>query len=232
MVTQLSYGSGCSSTIELRNLAAHAVDVALEGHRGNGSLAGLEGVAGQTVHLAPGARARYRLDIPGNETDTHSWVILRERTAAPPVTLAGSTECREGEQVRRLPRDVAYPMRNPVFAGDVAELRGAMLAVINTAGRPATASACYSAGNLYGVPGEAPGTRELQPICSTWRDVQVPPYGTRNLPVQREGSKWFSVKVRGEAVLLQMLLPAEGDVRTFRVDSTIRFGSEIPSEKR
>jgi hypothetical protein len=232
VLTQLTYGGGCSSTVELRNLSAVAVDAVLEAHRGNGALLGFAGIAGNAVRLAPGATARYRLDIPENETDTHAWVVLRDDGGRTSVALSGATECRDGNELRTLPREVAYPMRNAIFAGDVPEIRGSLLAVINTSPQTAVASVCYSSGNLYSVPGDTPAARDLQPICSTWRDVQVPPYGTRNLEVQRGGSTWFSVKVRGDAVLLEILRPADSSMRTYRVDSTIRFGSEVPPTKR
>jgi hypothetical protein len=230
VLPQLSYGSGCSSAIEMRNLGSSAVDVEIEGHRGNGALVGLTGHAFGPVHLAPGARARYQLDIPENETETHAWVLMRERTARPSVALSGSTECREGDELRTIVREVAYAARNPWFAGDIGKSRGSMLAVINLSGRPAMAQVCYSAGNLYSMPGESAASRELRPVCSSWSDVQVPPFGTRNLPLQREDSTYFSVKTRGDSVLLQMLHPAPSNLRTYTVDSTIRFGSEVPSK--
>jgi len=230
VLTQLSYGSGCTSLIELRNLGEAAVIVDLEGHRGNGALVSLTGHAFGPVRLLPGERGQYRLDIPENETDTHAWVLMRERSARPSVAFSGSTECREADNLRTLAREAAYPVRNPWFAGDVAETTGSMLAVINLSPRPAVAQVCYSAGNLYSVPGETPASRELQPVCSSWRDVQVPPFGTRNLPVQRDASTFFSVKARGESMLLQMLRPAPSNLRTYTVDSTIRFGSEVPAK--
>ncbi|MEO8373368.1 MAG: hypothetical protein ABI806_29555, partial [Candidatus Solibacter sp.] len=223
-------GSGCTSVIEVRNLGEVADAIDLEGHRGNGALVGFAGHAFGPVRLPPGARDRYRLDIPENETDTHAWVLMRERSAHPSVALSGSTECREGDGVRTLAREAAYATRNPRFAGDVGDMRGSMLAVINLSLRPAVLQVCYSAGNLYSVPGETQESRELQPVCSSWRDEQVPPFGTRNLPVQREDSAHLSVKTRGDSVLLQMLHPAPSNLRTYTVDSTIRFGAEVPAK--
>jgi hypothetical protein len=80
-------------------------------------------------------------------------------------------------------RDVAFPTRNPWFSSDSEQLRDGVIALINTTERAARASACYSSGSLYSVPGAS-----LQPVCSTSFDVQVPPFGTREFPVSREGS--------------------------------------------
>ena len=229
MLTQLSYGNGCTSLIEARNLSETTVTLELEGHRGNGALVALLGHTFGPVRLVPGARANYQLDIPATESDTHAWVLIRERerSTRPSVAISASTECREGDGWRSIAREVAYGMRNPWFEGDTAEMRESMLAVINLSARPAIAQVCYSSGNLYLVPGETPASREFQPVCSSAHDEQIPPFGTRNLPVQHDGSAYLSVKTQGESMLLQMLHPAPSKLRTYTVDSVIRFGSEV-----
>jgi len=63
-------------------------------------------------------------------------------------------------------------------------------------------------------------------------DVQVPPFGTREFPVERQGNSYFSLKTRGDSVVLQMLRPANEGVLVYTVDSTIKFGGEVPNAKR
>jgi hypothetical protein len=50
--------------------------------------------------------------------------------------------------------------------------------------------------------------------------------------VEREGNSYFSLKTRGDSVVLQMLRPASEGVRIYIVDSTIKFGGEVPDGKR
>jgi hypothetical protein len=206
------------------------VDVELEAHRRSGALAPLAGRAGRVIHLVPGAQGSYQLQI--QEEDSGAWVQVRERTAsprsAPAVAVSGTTECRQGNQLRTAAREVAYPTRNPWFAGEVAGLRGSVISLINVSAGAVRASLCYSAGNLFSVPGETQTSRELRPVCSTAFEVQVPPFGTRDFPVEREGNSYFSLKTRGDSIVLQMLRPAKEGVRIYTVDSTIKFGGEVP----
>ena len=67
----------------------------------------------------------------------------------------------------------------------------------------------------------------MKPVCTTAFDVQVPPFGTRDFPVEREGNSYFSLKTRGESVVLQMLLPSNEGVLIYTVDSSIKFGGEV-----
>jgi hypothetical protein len=234
VLPSLAYGPYCSSTVVLQNLADTPVDVELEAHRSSGALVPLAGHAGRVIHLLPGARGSYQLQI--QEEDSGAWVQVRERTlsprAAPAVAVSGTTECRLGNQLRTAAREVAYPTRNPWFAGEVAGLRGSVISLINVSAGAARASVCYSAGNLFSVPGETQASRELRPVCSTAFEVQVPPFGTREFPVEREGNSYFSLKARGDSVVLQMLRPASEGVRIYIVDSTIKFGGEVPDGKR
>ena len=231
VLPSLAYGPFCSSTVVLQNLADTPVDVDLEGHRTSGALAPLAGHAGWVIHLAPGARGSYQLQI--REEDSGAWALVRERTyrAAPAVAVSGTTECRQGNQLRTAAREVAYPTRNPWFAAEVAELRGAVISLINVSPAAVQASLCYSAGNLFSVPGETQASRELKPVCSAAFEVQVPPYGSRDFPVEREGSSYFSLKTRGDSIVLQMLRPAHEGVQIYTVDSNIRFGGEVAEGK-
>jgi len=225
VLPSLAYGPSCSSTVVLQNLAEAPVDVELEGHRSSGAVVPLAGRAGRVIHLAPGEQRSYQLLI--QEEDSGAWVRVRERTA-PAVAVSGTTECREGNQLRTATRQVAYPTRNPWFAGDAAGLHGAVISLINASAATVRASLCYSSGNLFSVPGETQASRELRPLCSAAFEVQVPPFGTRDFPVEREGSSYFAVKTWGDSIVLQMLRPANESVRLYTVDSTIKFGGEVP----
>jgi hypothetical protein len=229
VLPSLAYGPSCLSTVMLQNLAETPVDVELEGHRSSGAVVPLAGRAGRGIHLVPGERGSYQLLI--QEEDRGAWVRVRERTP-PAVAVSGTTECREGNQLRTAARQVAYPTRNPWFAGDVAGLHGAVISLINVSAGAVRASLCYSSGNLFSVPGETQASWELRPICSAAFEVQVPPFGTRDFPVEREGSSYFSVKTWGDSIVLQMLRPAKEGVQLYTVDSTIKFGSEVPEGYR
>lgn len=227
----LAYGGSCTSSIVLQDLGDVPVTVQLEGHRGSGALAPVEGLTGQTVHLNPGERASHKLDIDG--VTTTAWVKLREpipaTRSAPAVALSGTTECRQEGALHAASREVAYPTRDPWFSGDTADLHNAVVTLINTSEKTAWASACYSGGNLYFVPGAQP-TAELAPVCSEVANVQIPPFGTREFPVERGNNSHFALRTGGEAIVLQMLRP--GDQGIFLVDSSIRFGEEVPESGR
>jgi hypothetical protein len=215
--------------VTLHSLADTPVTVEVEAHRGSGALVPLAGQASQTIDLEPGQQRTYLLVI-SEETST-AWVKIRERIpparTAPAVALSGTAYCRSGDGMQTASRDVAYPTKNPWFSGDVAELRGAVITLINTSERPALASACYSSGTLYFMPGRQ-SAPDLLPVCSATTDVQIPPFGTREFPVERGGNSHFALKTRGDSIVLQMLRPGEGVTRLFTVDSSIRFGEEVP----
>lgn len=160
---------------------------------------------------------------------------MRERIPSPQlspvIAVSGATECVIGNQLRTTAREVAYPTRNPWFSGDVAGIRGEVISLINASERAAKASACYSSGGLFSLPSET-HTPELTPICSTAFKAQIPPFGARQFPVEREGSSHFTLKTEGSAIVLQMLRPLEASVKVYTVDSTIKFGSEVPKSTR
>ena len=109
---------------------------------------------------------------------------------------------------------------------------GEVISLINTSERTAFASACYWSGSFYMVPSEKRPAVE-QPLCSTVDDVQIPPFGSRQFPVERGGNSRFSLRTRGDAIVLQMLRLSEPAVKLYSVDSTITFGSEAsPSPDR
>ena len=102
------------------------------------------------------------------------------------------------------------------------------IALVNTSERAAKASLCYSVGNLYWTPGSQ---AQLSPICSHAFEVQIPPFGTRQFPVEHERSSYFSMKTDGDAIVLQMLRPLQSGVKIYSVDSTIKFGGEAALQK-
>ena len=225
----LAYGPHCWSTIELQNLGDRAVFVTVEGHRSSGALVPLVGHAGILFRLAPSESGNYKLAL--EEETTGAWVKVKENVPrpeqSPVIAVRGVTECVVNDQLRTTLRELAYPTRNPWFSGDVAGLPGDMIYLINSAEHAATASVCYSAGGLYSVPaGSRPA--QLAPICSSAFDVQVPPFGTRQIPIENDGNTHFSVKTRGESMVLQMLRPVAAGVRMYSVDSTVKFGEEVP----
>jgi hypothetical protein len=233
VVPALTYSRSCSSAVLLQNLAETPVTVEIEPHRSSGALVPLAGEPGMTIHLAPGQQGTYKLRI--DEDDDAAWVKVRERIrpprTSPAVAVGGSTECRAANQLRTAARLVAYPTRNPWFSGDVSEMRGAVVTLINTSSQAVRAWACYSAGNLYSVPDKSGPKPDLSPICSSTLDVQIPPFGSRELPVEREGTRQFSLRTQGDAIVLQMLRPSDEGVRIFTVDSSIKFGEEVREEK-
>ncbi len=223
----MAYGPSCWSGITLKNLGDRLVVADIEGHRASGELVPLDGRDEMTIRLATGEQASIRLRI--EEETTEAWVKVRERipiTGMQPVlAVSGTTECVAGNELRTARREVAYPMRSPWFSGDVSESKpGEVITVINTSARPTKASACYSTGSFYSVPDQREA--DLKPVCSTTASVLIPPYGSKEFPVEREGNLHFSLKTEGDAIVLQMLRPIDTKVKIYSVDSTVTFGSE------
>lgn len=231
VVPALGYGPACSSTVELRNLSDRQVVVDVEGHRASGALVPLAGHPEITVRVSPRERSSYKLQI--EEETGSAWVKVREHVPspqlAPVVGVSGATECVMGNELRTVGREVVYPTQNPWFSGDVTELRGGLLSLINTSEHAVKASACYSAGGLFSTPGATPAAAELKPICTTAFEVQIPPFGAREFPVVRDGSSHFSLQTQGSAIVLEMLRPLDTSVKMYQVDSSIQFGSEVPA---
>ncbi len=229
VLASLPSGSGCWSSVDLRNLGDRVVMVEVEAHRSSGALVALVGHPQVLFRLQPGDRANYRLDVQDDSGD--AWVKIREIIPSPRlypvIAAAGTSECVVDNQLRTTTREIAYPLRNPWFSGDVSEIAGDIVSLVNASEHAAKASLCYSAGNLYSVP-DAP---VLTPVCSHAVEVQIPPFGARQFPVQHEGSSHFGLKTRGEAIVLQMLRPLRTGVRVYTVDSTIKFGAEASLEK-
>jgi hypothetical protein len=233
IVPSLDYGAACWSNLTLTNLGDRVVTVEIEAHREGGGLVGLAGLTPAVLHLNAGERSAHRLDI--TDESGQGWLKVRERIPSPKlspaIAVSAATECTVHNQLLTTPRQLSYPTRNPWFSGDVGEMHGSIISLVNTTEREARASLCYSAGNLYSVPTRAHPTPDLTPVCSSAFDVQIPPYAARQFPVEREGNTHFSIKTQGEAIVLQMLKPVESGVKVYKVDSSITFGGEVTGEK-
>jgi hypothetical protein len=216
----LAYGPSCWSSLDLHNLGDRVVTVEVEAHRASGALVPLVGHPGVVFTLSPGQSISHRLEIQEETGD--AWVKIREQVPSqrlwPVVAVSGTSECAIHNQLRTTAREVAYPTRNPWFSDDVSEIPSNIISVVNASERAARVSLCYSAGNLYSVPGKT-----LAPICSQSFEVQMPPFGARQFPVARDGNSYFSLKTDGSAIVLQMLHPLATGVKIYTVDSTIKF---------
>ena len=137
VVRVLAYGARCSSSVEMQNLSGRPVLVDVEPHRASGALVPMVGHPEIAMRLAPRERSSYKLAI---EEETESaWVKVRERVPSPRlspvVAITGRTECVIGDQLRTAGREVVYPTQSPWFSGDVTDLPGGLLSLINTSER-------------------------------------------------------------------------------------------------
>jgi hypothetical protein len=233
ILPSLDYGPMCWSGLEIQNLGDREVTVELQPHRASGGLVALVGQGQSLVRVKAGEHTNFRLEI--QEESGSAWVKIRERIPSaqlsPVIAVSGRAECAEDNQLRSTPREVAYPTRNPWFTGDIEEMHGNLISLVNTSELAAQASLCYSAGNLYSLPNGSRPKTELTLICSASFDVQIPPFASRQFPVEHEGNSHFSMKTQGQAIVLQMLRPLATGVKIYSVDSTIKFGAEAGSEK-
>ena len=223
VVPALDYGPACTSSIDAVNLTDREAVAEIEGHKSGGALVLLSGQTEIKVRIPAHGRVAFKLQAE-NESGA-GWVRIRE-SGEPQLAITGVVECVDGDRLVTASREVVYPMRSPWFAGEIAELSGGVVTAINVSGRPARLSACYSAGNLV-----SNGRPELVPLCSATLDVQIPPYGTRQVSVEHGGNSWFSLHTIGETLVLEMLRPLAPRVKLYRVDSSIQFGQEVTSVK-
>jgi hypothetical protein len=229
ILPSLDYGASCWSSVTLSNLGDRVVTVEIEAHRAGGGLTGLTGLNEMVLHLNPGERVSHRLEV--TDESGVGWLKVRERIPSPKlspvIAVSGLSECTVADQLRSTPRELSYPTRNPWFSGDVEEMKGNVISLVNTSERAAQASLCYSAGNLYSVPTAAHPTPELTLVCSKSFEVLIPPYAARQFPVERDGSTHFGIKTMGDAIVLQMLRPLATGVKVYTVDSSVKFGGEF-----
>src|SRR6202167_1196756 len=150
ILPSLDYGSSCWSSVTLANLGDRVVTVEIEAHRAGGGLTGLTGLNEMVLHLNPGERVSHRLEV--TDESGVGWLKVRERIPSPKlspvIAVSGLSECTVDNQLRSTPRALSYPTRNPWFSGDIEEMPGNMLSVVNTSERAAQASLCYSQGNI------------------------------------------------------------------------------------
>ena len=229
IVPWLDSNSSCWSAVELKNLGSREVMAEVEPHKSSGALAAFMGHAEIQVRLSAREHAEYKLQLP--EDSTGAWVRVREKIPAPQLSpvlaVSGATVCLAKDELRTTVREVAWPVRNPWFSGDVNHDDDGIIALINTSERPAQVWGCYSAGVLYSVPHDDRTVAELKPICSQAIEELVMPFGSRQFPVSRGGNSHFSLTTRGDAIVLVMLRPVGASVKAYRVDSTITFGKEV-----
>ena len=79
------------------------------------------------------------------------------------------------------------------------------------------------------LPSQAQPIPQLTPICSYAFEVQIPPFGARQFPVEHEGARHFSMKTHGGSIVLRMLRPLATGVKIYSADSTIKFCAEVSS---
>jgi hypothetical protein len=230
IVPWLESNSSCWSAVQLQNLGNREVAAEVEAHKSTGALAPLVGRTGIQVHLSAGEHADYKLQLPGQSTG--AWVRVRETVPMPQLSpvlaVSGVTECLSGSnELRTTVREVASPVRNPWFSGDVMRGEDGVVALINTSESPVQVSGCYSFGVMYSVPHDKHPAPALTPVCSETIREQVPPFGSAQFPVARDGNSHFSLNTQGDAIVLQMLRPAKSSLKVYQVDSTITFGKEV-----
>ncbi len=233
ILPSLDYGPSCWSSVTLTNLGDRAETAELEAHRAEGGLVAFTGLKNMVLHLNPGEKVSYRLEI-GDESG-QGWAKVRELVPLPKlsplIAVSGFSECTIGNQLRSTPRDAFYPTSSPWFSGAVSGIQEHAISLVNTTERAAQASLCYSAGNLYTPSVQSPNTPQMAFVCSQEDQVQIPPYAARLFPVQRDDSTQFIIKTQGEAIVLQLLHPLETGVKIYSVDSTVKFGRELAAGK-
>ncbi|HSR08925.1 MAG TPA: hypothetical protein VLM42_17410, partial [Bryobacteraceae bacterium] len=134
IVPSLDFNSQCWSAVQLQNLGNREVAAEVEAHKSTGALAPLVGHTGIQVQLSAGEHAEYKLQLP--EESTGAWVRVRETIPSPQLSpvlaVSGVTECLAGSnELRTTVRDVAMPVRNPWFSGDVNHGDDGIVALIN-----------------------------------------------------------------------------------------------------
>jgi hypothetical protein len=226
IIPSLVYSISCSSTVELQNLSDRRIEVDVVGHRSSGALAPLTVHAAINRWMEPGASETFRMRI---DDDPGAWVKVTERIPepglSPAIAVSGSTECISENQLSTVRRDVAWPVRNPWLAIDAAELPSGLISLIDTSEQPVRAVICYSSGSFYSVPEENHKPGQTRRLCSSSADVQIAPFGSREFPVEQEGTHQFSLKTEGNGIVLEALRPVEAKVKLYAVDSSITFGS-------
>lgn len=238
VLAPLAYGPNCWSNVRLQNLGTTAASVQVEGHKGSGALVALVGAASVSVTVAPAGQLTLRLQVPGEES-LEGWVKVSETVPVsapgPAIAVSGETECVASDKLTTVPQTVAFPTRDPWLTlgltlgltSGVSEVGDRVAMLLNVANQTATARACYSSG--IAVSGYPPNSKiggELKPVCTEVL-MQIPPFGIRMIPVAREGNSRFSIEAKGESLVLRVLLPQRDGIKTYTVDSSVKFGQPL-----
>jgi len=230
VLAPMSYGASCWSVAEIQNLGSRQVIVEVEGHKGSGALVALGGASGVAMRVESDEKIQLQLQVPGEES-LEGWLkiteVLPDSARGPALAVSGRTECVLNDQLVTSPQSVAYPMRDPWLAFDLAESPGRVAMVLNLAAEAATAKICYSKGTRVSVAEEHGNGAKLVPVCSESRLLQIPPFASASVAVEYDGNSQFSLEAQGESLVLRVLLPPKPGLRTYTVDSTIQFGQML-----
>jgi hypothetical protein len=235
VLSPMAYGPNCWSNVELQNLGTRDVAVNVEGHKGSGALVALVGSPSVLLTVALAQKVTLRLQVPGEESP-EGWVRVSETIPAAAqgaaIAVSGQTECLADDKLTTVPQTVAFPTRNPWFTADVKDLRERSVMILNVSDEAATAKACYSSGTTVSLSrGSGTGGDPIL-VCIETLLLQIPPFGTTTVPVARGGNSQFSIKTRGESLVLRVLLPQSGGMKTYTVDSTVKFGQPLDGRPR
>jgi len=230
VLSPLAYGPHCWSTIELQNLSTKETVVKIEGHKGSGALVALAGWPSLSLTMSPAQKTALRLEVPGEESP-EGWVKVsessRDTEQSPTVAVSGQTECADDDQLTTVSQTVAFPTTDPWLDAELKDLKGQMVMVLNTANKAAAADICYSSGITASLPKDKGTGGEPKPVCAKVSSLQIPPFGTRTLPVSHEGNTEFSIRTRGDSLVLRVLIPQSGGMKTYKVDSSVTFGQPV-----
>ncbi len=226
-VPALSFTRVCRSRVALTNLRDVPVRIEVEGHAQSGGLVPVVGHASRTW-IQPGEVLEYTLQLEGDNEG--AWLRVREHAPSseenPAIAIRADTGCLEGDTLVTKSREVAAPLRNPWFAGRVAELPGVTLWAVNVSRTAARLDACYSSGSYYILPAQTPNSTKPVPVCTRHDEFLLAPGAAMRIPIVRDGNSAFDLHTAGEAIVLQALRSDVTGTNTFSVDSTITFRSE------
>ncbi len=225
-VPALPFTQECQSHVTLTNLREIPVKIEVEGHSQSGGLAQVTGHASRTW-IQPGEVLEFTVQLDGNNEG--AWFRIREHVPAsedsPAVVVRATTGCVEGDTLITRSREVAVSLRNPWFAGRVAELQRVTMWALNVSRSAAQVEACYSSGSYYIVPGDTPKDARPMPVCSHHDEFLLAPGAAVRIPTVREGNTEFELRTEGEAIVLQALRSDVLGTHNFSVDSSITFQS-------
>jgi hypothetical protein len=225
VVYPLASNSTCWSSVSLRTVMPVRFRVAA--HNKSGALISFAGNDTVPPQLAAGASLTLRLEA-SDEESLEAWVQLREELreeSLPVLAIKGTTECVSNDALLIQPAGVMFPARNPWISGNVSDFGVKTVWVLNTSDAPAAATACYSSGTYVQVPDGDDSPGQTREVCSETDDIFLPPFAMRTLPVQKEGSVYFSLRTRGNSLIVSVKDDTGNHSRKYSVDSTVKFGN-------